>query len=389
MRRRALALLDADRLAEARRALDPLLGHGAAAAGVEDQLATLVALVRVQARAGEARRALDTAARCAAVLSAADAASPLAAYAAALAEAVGGDAERAVQAARVAVRGTRADGDLLFQTRALGVLGEACLLLGGAVGAAHAAETLERARELSADMELADPDQVRRLADLAEALTLLGEDARAAAVLAEGQAATSRWPARWGGGARAALERAEGLRLAAHGDTAAAVAALAGAVHRLRALPLPVELARTLVAWGSVERRARHRPAARAALAEAERLCRAQEAAPLLARVLAEQDRLGPGERRPPAGVDAWADATAPSAPGQGRQNPSPEAVLTASELRAAELAASGATNREVAAALFVSVKTVEGTLSRVYRKLGVRSRTDLARLVPPPPAAR
>jgi DNA-binding NarL/FixJ family response regulator len=46
-----------------------------------------------------------------------------------------------------------------------------------------------------------------------------------------------------------------------------------------------------------------------------------------------------------------------------------------------AELAASGRTNREVAAQLFTTTGTVEVHLTRTYRKLGVRSRTELARL--------
>ncbi len=46
-----------------------------------------------------------------------------------------------------------------------------------------------------------------------------------------------------------------------------------------------------------------------------------------------------------------------------------------------AALVMEGATNREIAARLFVSVKTVEATLTRVYRKLGIRSRVDLVRL--------
>ena len=53
---------------------------------------------------------------------------------------------------------------------------------------------------------------------------------------------------------------------------------------------------------------------------------------------------------------------------------------LTVSERRVAELVAEGKTNREVAAALYVTPRTVEGTLSRVYTKLGVRSRAELAR---------
>ena len=52
---------------------------------------------------------------------------------------------------------------------------------------------------------------------------------------------------------------------------------------------------------------------------------------------------------------------------------------LSATELRVAELAASGRTNREVAAAAFMSQKTVEANLSRIYRKLGIRSRAQLA----------
>ena len=53
---------------------------------------------------------------------------------------------------------------------------------------------------------------------------------------------------------------------------------------------------------------------------------------------------------------------------------------LTPVERRVAELVAAGRTNREVATALFLSVRTVEGHLSRVYAKLGVRSRVELAR---------
>jgi len=53
-------------------------------------------------------------------------------------------------------------------------------------------------------------------------------------------------------------------------------------------------------------------------------------------------------------------------------------AELTPSELRVAELAASGMTNRDVAAELYISPKTVEANLSRIYRKLDIRSRAEL-----------
>jgi DNA-binding CsgD family transcriptional regulator len=60
--------------------------------------------------------------------------------------------------------------------------------------------------------------------------------------------------------------------------------------------------------------------------------------------------------------------------------------ALTPAERRVAELAGAGATNREIAASCYLSVKTVEATLSRVYRKLAVRSRTELANLLLPAP---
>ena len=52
--------------------------------------------------------------------------------------------------------------------------------------------------------------------------------------------------------------------------------------------------------------------------------------------------------------------------------------TLTPAEQRVAELAASGLTNRQVAAALFISPKTVESSLARAYRKLKIRSRAEL-----------
>ncbi|MGZ0237834.1 helix-turn-helix domain-containing protein, partial [Streptomyces sp. CPS1] len=55
--------------------------------------------------------------------------------------------------------------------------------------------------------------------------------------------------------------------------------------------------------------------------------------------------------------------------------------VLAAMERQVAALVMEGATNREIAARLFISVKTVEATLTRVYRKLGIRSRVDIVRL--------
>ncbi len=81
-------------------------------------------------------------------------------------------------------------------------------------------------------------------------------------------------------------------------------------------------------------------------------------------------------------GAPVWADRARGELARVGLRHRSPH-ELTATELRIAELAAGGLTNREVATAAFMSPKTVEANLSRVYRKLGIRSRAELgARMV-------
>ncbi len=119
-------------------------------------------------------------------------------------------------------------------------------------------------------------------------------------------------------------------------------------------LPMPFERARTQFLLGQLQRRQRRRDAAAATLREAfetfERI-----GTPLWAdRVKAELARGISGRRR-----------------AEG---------LTPSEERVAALAGSGMTNRDIAAALFISPKTVEVNLSRIYRKLNIRSRTELYR---------
>ncbi|MFF7475010.1 AAA family ATPase [Streptomyces sp. NPDC008092] len=352
IRMRAILALDSDRVTEARDQVVPLLAAAGEPAGAEDTVATLVALTRIQVRAGHCREALRTAARSARIL--AQAAPAL--YASALAATAGATVEEARQLAAQAVRASEADGDRLFLMRALAVLGQAELLGGDPRGAAAAVEALQRVRELGEAMCAADPPLLHWYGDLAEALVVLGETEAAGAVLHDARA---RVPDGAPGSVLAALDRAEGLREAGIGRAREGAARLRTATDRLRPLPLPVELVRTLIALGAVERRARRRNAARQALAEALETATRIGAAPLAARARDELARLAAGERGAEAG------AVGPD--------------LTPTEARIAELVGGGATNREVAAELFISVKTVEGTLSRVYRKVGVRSRTALA----------
>jgi DNA-binding CsgD family transcriptional regulator len=118
-----------------------------------------------------------------------------------------------------------------------------------------------------------------------------------------------------------------------------------------------LERARTLAALGALLRRANRRSDARALLREALDVAQHAGAAPLRDRVEAELRATG---ARPRRAVLTGAEA------------------LTASERRVAELAADGLTNREIAQALFVTMRTVEGHLTGAFGKLGVRSRREL-----------
>ena len=136
---------------------------------------------------------------------------------------------------------------------------------------------------------------------------------------------------------------------------------------------MPFERARTLLCEGEVLRRLRRPALARPVLREAESVFAELGARPWAARaateIAAAGDRSGAwGRRAGPADVNPAADVH----------------VLSAQELQIARCVAEGRNNAEVAAALFVSRKTVEAHLTRVYRKLGVRSRTELVRLLAP-----
>jgi DNA-binding CsgD family transcriptional regulator len=149
--------------------------------------------------------------------------------------------------------------------------------------------------------------------------------------------------------------RCRTMLLAARGDLDGAADAAERALREHQRLPMPFELARTQLLVGQLQRRQRHKEAAsitlRAALAAFDEL-----ETPLWAnRARAELERASGVRTR---------------------------TGLTASERRVAELAATGVTNREMAATLFISPKTVEANLSQIYRKLGIRSRAELGRVM-------
>jgi DNA-binding NarL/FixJ family response regulator len=83
-------------------------------------------------------------------------------------------------------------------------------------------------------------------------------------------------------------------------------------------------------------------------------------------------------------GSPGWAQQARAELSRVGARSPRPSGELTQSELRAAELAVDGLSNKEIAGQLVVTVHTVEVHLSRAYAKLGVRSRGQLAGRLPP-----
>ncbi|MEX2546448.1 MAG: AAA family ATPase [Chloroflexota bacterium] len=153
----------------------------------------------------------------------------------------------------------------------------------------------------------------------------------------------------------AVVERCRGIVLAARGDADAAISHLERARASFDRLGFRPDAARAALALGRALLRAGHRTRAADAFADSRRRF-ARIGAPLWeARAAEELDRAAPGR-----------------ASGE----------LTRTERRVAALVVQGLRNREIAPALFMSVATVEAHLTRIYRKLDIRSRSELARLV-------
>ncbi|GAA4813793.1 AAA family ATPase [Streptomyces ziwulingensis] len=340
-------LVMSDRLAEARSAVTALLREVRRRGMAESEVHYLRFLAETELRAGNCGRALELAHESLALARDAGIGEGAGAMLASLAEADGGAVERALALAREAVDRAEEDGDAVYLSRALAALGHAHLVAGDAGAAVR---ELRRVRGLEAGAGITDPARGRWQGDLAEALVRIGETDEAQQVVDGARGHALRLGRQ---SVLAVLDRAEALVRAARGEPEEALVRLAAVRDRLGALGHGLEEARAafaLAALGGPE-------AGPGAYDEAARLFRRCRALPWLRR------------------VEAAAGAVGPGAPGAGL------AGLAAMERQVAALVMEGATNREVAGRLFVSVKTVEATLTRVYRKLGIRSRVDLVRL--------
>jgi DNA-binding CsgD family transcriptional regulator len=224
-----------------------------------------------------------------------------------------------------------------------------------------AAAKLQQAWDLSCRQGMNNPNVVPVAGDLAEALARVEEKDGCTRILSwldeRARATGLAYP-------YAAACRAQGILSTEPEETQSLFAASLAALDKVG--PTPFEQARTLLCSGEALRRNRRPTAARAPLNRALELFDGLGAQPWAARARAELAASGVKDRR----------VTAARARLMGLEELSPQ------ELQVARIAARGQNNLEVAAALFVSRKTVEAHLTRVYRKLEIRSRTELARIL-------
>lgn len=216
--------------------------------------------------------------------------------------------------------------------------------------APEAIQQLSRSVATFATFHVVEPNAIRLHADLVEALVLADRLDDAEDVLGAFEARAQAHGFKW---SLATSARARALLLAARGELEAAGAAIDRALAAQLGLAMPFERARTVLVAGSIARRVKRRATARE----------------LLEAALVTFDMLE---------TPLWA-ARARQELGHVSGRRASLTELSDTERRVAELVAAGNANRQVATELFMSIRTVEGHLARVYSKLGIRGRTQLA----------
>lgn len=349
-----------DRLEEARDELFRMLALVERGEG-EELVGVLRSLSEVAALSGRCREALDFAARAIRVAQEAGLSPGPVWYNGAIAELAGGSLARAAAYAERGARASEQEGDVVHLERNLHALGQVLLRSGDARASV---ETMRRIRAIEQKQGLADPTMLRWHSDLATALIAIGELEEAEETIQFAREALANRVHNAAVNAR--LDRAEALLHAERGEFDLGVAALQAGVKTFEKLGQPIEQGHTLLTLSQLERRRRRTAAARAAATEALALLTRIGAKPWIEQAVRTL---------------AWVDGTGPDLPSVAKAK-APSGVLSAltpTEARIAQMVREGASNREIAAKMFLSVKTVEATLTRIYRKLGVRSRTQLS----------
>lgn len=262
----------------------------------------------------------------------------------------GGEAECRAHVARAADLAGRTGSESIL-TQCGSVLG---LLELGLGRPDRAVDHLSTVAEWVDDHDLREPGTLWWAPDLIEAYVLTGDAPRAADALATFEAQAERTGRLW---ALATAARCRGMLASADSFEGE----FGKALRWHDETPAPFERARTELRFGERLRREKKLTEARSRLRAALEIFERLGARPWVDR--AEGELRATGERRE-------------------RSTPNALYALTPQELQIALRVGGGATNREIAAALFVSAKTVEYHLTKVYAKLGVPSRTALAALV-------
>jgi DNA-binding CsgD family transcriptional regulator len=347
----AMQLVFADALDEARDILVAVLEETAGRGNLESDSVILVLLADLEVRAGNWRTADEHATRAIALGEEGDLGHESEAavlYARAAVDAHLGRIESAREAATRGSHLAASASDIIWWAQNERILGLLAISVGDAAGAwEHLGPLTARLR----DMRIRAPTAFPVLSCVVEALIGLGRVDEAEGIIDEVQRQGRALGPGW---TDAAVSRSRALVAGASGKFGAALQRASDAVDRNRRLPYPFELGRSLLVQGMVQRRAKQRRAARSSLDEAVAIFEELGASLWATKAHAELGRIG--GRAPSLGE------------------------LTTTERRVAELVAEGHTNREVAAALYVSVRAVEANLSRIYEKLGLRSRAQLAR---------
>ena len=272
------------------------------------------------------------------------------AYVVSLVEAGRGDLGHARTLAAGGVHAAEAQRDWAYAAHCRWVLGQIELSVDNP---AAALRWLEPIADILQRRGIGEPGVHPFIPDLIEAWAAAGHLGRAAGQLTWLHDAARRLDHPW---ARITSGRAQAVLHLAERDPAAAIRAVIAVIPEARQRRLPFELGRCLLVLGTAQRKARQRRDAAAIPGRGSRHLRLTWA------------RHG-GRRWPPRS-------------GHGSRRAGMH-DLTPAERRIAELVASGQSNPEIAAALFISSKTVEANLTRIYRKLGIRGRVDLARRSP------
>ncbi|QSB04681.1 helix-turn-helix transcriptional regulator [Natronoglycomyces albus] len=344
------ALFD-DRLDDARSEFGALLELAKQQGDLKALTEVLRSLAEIELRSGncvEARELID---RALAHLAHSDLSlSPLW-YVSALIETAAGDHRRATTLAGQGLAAAREDHDVVFTIRNLFVLGQLDL---HASRSAAAVEKLREVQSLEDRCNVGDPSVLHWRGELAEALVQTGEVEAAWSLISHTRDRAAELGRE---NVQLRMDVAEASCRVAAGEHAKAAELLERARSGFARMGLRIEQGRAILAMGVLERRRRRRGHARQLLGQASELFAECGAGPWIEQVDAEQRLLE--------------DAPTTETSGYG--------PLTTGEARIAKLVIGGASNRQTATALNVSVKTIESRLSRIYRKLGIQSRTQLA----------